>query len=76
MADSILPGDLVLVEKTQVANNGEIVVALLEDEATVKRFFRSGKRIELRADNPEYADIIPEQDFHLLGRVTALMRRY
>ena len=76
MADSILPGDLVLVEKTGAANNGEIVVALLEEEATVKRFFRDGKRIELRADNPEFDHIIPQEDFQILGRVTALMRRY
>jgi SOS-response transcriptional repressor LexA len=42
----------------------------------VKRFFRSGKKIELRADNPEFAHIIPQEDFQILGRVTALMRRY
>ncbi len=76
MADSILPGDLVLVEKAQVANNGEIVVALLEEEATVKRFYRVDKRVELRADNPEFEDIIPQENFLILGRVTALMRRY
>jgi repressor LexA len=76
MADSILPNDLVLVEKAQVANNGEVVVALLENEATVKRFFRSKGRIELRSDNPEYEHIIPQEDFQILGRVTALMRRY
>ncbi len=76
MADSILPGDLVLVEKAAVPNNGEIVVALLEEEATVKRFFRSNGRVELRSDNPEYDHIIPQQDFQILGRVTALMRRY
>ncbi len=76
MADSILPGDLVLVEKAQVANNGEIVVALLEEEATVKRFYRSGGRVELRSDNPEFEHIIPQGDFQILGRVTALMRRY
>lgn len=76
MADSILPGDLVLVERVQVANNNEIVVALIEEEATVKRFFRSGKKIELRADNPEFDHIIPQEDFQILGRVTALMRRY
>jgi repressor LexA len=76
MADAILPGDLVLVEKAPVANNGEVVVALLEEEATVKRFFRIGKKIELRSDNPEYDHIIPELDFQILGRVTALMRRY
>lgn len=76
MADSILPNDLVLVEKTPVANSGEIVVALLENEASVKRLYRSGSKIELRSDNPEYPHIIPQGEFQLLGRVTALMRRY
>lgn len=76
MADSILPGDLVLVEKVQTANNGEIVVALIENEATVKRYFRDGKRLELRSDNPEFDHIIPQGDFQIIGRVTALMRRY
>lgn len=76
MADSILPGDLVLVEKAATANNGEIVVAMLESEATVKRFFREGKRVELRSDNPEFDHIIPQDEFQIVGRVTALMRRY
>ena len=76
MADSILPGDLVLVEKAQVAHNGEIVVALIEDEATVKRFYRKGSEIRLRSDNPEFEDIIPQEQLQILGRVTALMRRY
>ncbi len=76
MADSILPGDLVLVEKAPTANNGEIVVAMLESEATVKRYFREGKRVELRSDNPEFDHIIPQDEFSIVGRVTALMRRY
>lgn len=76
MAEAILPGDLVLVERTQVANNGQVVVALLDNEATVKRFFREGKRIELRSDNPEYDHIIPQEEFLILGAVTSLMRRY
>lgn len=76
MADSILPGDLVLVEKSPVAHNGEIVVALLEDEATVKRFYKKGQQVRLRSDNPEFEDIVPDGEFQLLGRVTALMRRY
>lgn len=76
MADSILPGDLVLVEKSPVAHNGEIVVAMLEDEATVKRFYKKGTDIRLKSDNPEFEDIIPRGHLQLLGRVTALMRRY
>lgn len=76
MADSILPGDLVLVEKAPIATNGEIVVALLEDEATVKRFYKKGSEIRLKSDNPEFDDIIPGNQLQILGRVTALMRRY
>lgn len=76
MADSILPGDLVLVEKTPTALNGEIVVALIEDEATVKRFYKKGSEIRLKSDNPEFEDIVPQGRLELLGRVTALMRRY
>jgi repressor LexA len=76
MADAILPGDMVLVEKQQVASNGEIVVALLEDEATVKRFYKKGSEVRLKSDNPEFDDIVPEDHLQILGRVTALMRRY
>ena len=76
MADSILPGDLVLVERAPTAYNGEIVVAMIEDEATVKRFYKKGSEIRLRSDNPEFDDIIPEGNLQILGRVTALMRRY
>lgn len=76
MADGILPGDLILVEQTPTVNNGEIVVALLEDEATVKRFYKKGPEIRLKSDNPDFADIIPDEHLQLLGRVTSLMRRY
>lgn len=76
MADSILPGDLVLVEQSPVAHNGEIVVAMMEEEATVKRFYKKGSEIRLRSDNPEFDDIVPRGDLQILGRVTALMRRY
>ena len=76
MAYSILPGDLVLVEQTQVAHNGEIIVALIEDEATVKRFYKKGSEIRLQSDNPEFEDIIPQDSLQILGRVTALMRKY
>lgn len=76
MADSILPGDLVLVERTVTARHGEIVVALLEDEATVKRFFQKDGILKFTSDNPDYEDIVPSERFQILGRVRALMRRY
>lgn len=76
MAEAIQPGDLVLVERCSTARNGEIVVARIEDEATVKRYYREPGRIVLRADNPDYDNLVFTDDVPILGRVTALFRRY
>ncbi|HXE73488.1 MAG TPA: transcriptional repressor LexA [Candidatus Nitrosotenuis sp.] len=76
MAQAILPGDLVLVEPCPNPANGEIVVALIDQEATVKRYHRQGDQVILRADNPAYADIIVTHDLRIAGRVRALVRRY
>ena len=70
---AILDGDLVLVRPRQEANNGEIVVALVDDEATVKRFHREGSRIELIAENPAYAPIVPDR-LSIVGDVRAVIR--
>ncbi|MEG0780939.1 MAG: transcriptional repressor LexA [Oscillospiraceae bacterium] len=71
----ILPGDLVVVKKQVVAQNGEIVVALLEDEATVKRFSRRDGAIWLLPENDAYTPIDGSRA-SILGRVTAVVRRY
>ncbi len=76
MADGILPGDLVLVEPDVQVHRSEIVVAMVEDEATVKRFYPEVDRVVLRSDNPAYQDIVVARDFRVLGRVSALLRRY
>lgn len=76
MADSILPGDMVLVERGQTAHRNEIVVAMIEDEATVKRFIPEKDRVLLRSDNPRYADIVVQNNLQLLGRVKGLVRQY
>jgi repressor LexA len=76
MADGILPGDLVLVEPEVQVHRSEIVVAMVEDEATVKRFYPEVDRVVLRSDNPAYQDIVVARDFRVLGRVSALLRRY
>lgn len=76
MAEAIQPGDLVLVEPGLHPNRGEIVVALIDDEATVKRFLPEADRVILRSDNPYYADIVVSKDFRVAGRVTALIRKY
>lgn len=71
----ILDGDIVVVCKTPVAENGEIVVALIEDEATVKRFYREEGHIRLQPENPAYDPIIVEECM-LLGTVVSVVRYY
>jgi repressor LexA len=69
----ILDGDLILVRQQSWADNGDIVVAMLEDEATVKRFFRDKDAIRLQPENPQYAPIIT-RDVVILGKVTGVFR--
>ena len=71
----ILPGDLVVVHRQSTANNGEIVVALLEDEATVKRLSRKGGQTWLLPENEDYSPI-DGTNASLMGRVSAVVRRY
>ncbi|MGE5672784.1 MAG: transcriptional repressor LexA [Mycobacterium leprae] len=70
----ILDGDYVLVRRQQSASNGEIVVALIEDEATVKRFFKEQGHIRLQPEN-RYMDPIIVPSVQILGRVVGLIRR-
>ena len=74
----ILDGDYVLVRPQKTAANGEIVVALIDDEATVKRFYKKANRVELRAENPAYEPIQVHQSdprsIGLVGRVVGVFR--
>lgn len=72
---AICDGDLVIVEKTPVAENGEIVVALIDDEATVKRFFKENGHFRLQPENDNYEPIIVDE-LAVLGKVIALIRNY
>ncbi|MCE5216797.1 transcriptional repressor LexA [bacterium] len=72
--DGILSGDLVVVQRQETAQNGEIVVALLDDEATVKRFYRHDGEIELRPANSTMEPIFAQR-VALLGRVRGVIRR-
>ena len=71
----ILPGDLVVVHRQQTALNGEIVVALLGEEATVKRLSREKGQIWLLPENDAY-EPIDGSEAVLLGKVTAVVRQY
>jgi repressor LexA len=70
----ILDGDLLAVHKTAEARSGQIVVARIEDEVTVKRLRRKGARIELVAENPEYAPIVVEGALAIEGLAVGLIR--
>lgn len=71
----ILNGDIVIVNQTPVAENGEIVVALIDDEATVKRFYQENDYIRLQPENDEYPPIIVD-NCTILGKVITLIRSY
>jgi len=70
----IFDGDYVVVRQTPVASDGEIVVAMIEDEATVKRFFREAGRIRLQPENREMEPIYSDE-VQLLGRVVGVFRK-
>lgn len=72
---AILDGDLVVVERTPVADNGDIVVALIDDEATVKRFFKENGYFRLQPENDNYEPIIVDE-LAVLGKVKMVIRNY
>lgn len=67
-------GDVVVVRKQDDADHGDVVAALLEDEATVKTLVRDGAKTILRAENPAYAPIEVSGESRILGKVVALLR--
>ena len=69
----ILPGDLVVVHQQREAHNGEIIVALIEDEATVKRLKRKGSEVWLMPENDAYSPI-DGRNASILGKVSAVIR--
>ena len=72
----ILDGDHVIVRQRPTAANGTIVIALLDDEATIKRFFKSGDQIRLQPEHPTMEPILVDanQHFSILGTVEAVFR--
>ncbi|MBD3349371.1 MAG: transcriptional repressor LexA [Candidatus Eisenbacteria bacterium] len=74
----ILDGDIVVVQPQSTARNGEVVVALIDDDATVKTYIKKKGRVVLRPENEEFDDIILDEksgEARLLGKVVGLMRK-
>ena len=75
--DHILPGDMVLVNKQDTADQGDIVVVLIGEEATLKRFKRDGKKITLMPSNPDYQPVILNEhsgSVRIIGKIEAVIR--
>lgn len=71
----IFDGDNVIIQKTETAENGEIVAALIDDSATVKRFYKEKDQIRLHPENKAFSDIIVKNCV-ILGKVVGLIRKY
>ncbi len=71
----IFNGDLAIIEKTQTATNGDIIVALIENEATIKRFFKEANHIRLQPENSTMDPIIVDE-CSILGKLVGIFRTY
>lgn len=69
----IYEGDQIIIKKQNTANNGEVIVALVDDSATVKRFYKENGHIRLQPEN-DYMDPIIVNDCEILGKVIGLIR--
>jgi repressor LexA len=67
-------GDLAVVKQQQTAQNGDVIVALIDDEATIKRFFREGRKVRLQPENPAMEPIIVDK-CAVLGKVVLSIHR-
>ena len=74
--EGIMEGDLVIVERGREPRNGDIVVAEVDGEWTIKYFRKVGKDVVLEAANPKYKPIRPKSELRLGGVVTAVIRKY
>ncbi|MBI3544248.1 MAG: repressor LexA, partial [Deltaproteobacteria bacterium] len=76
--DGILDGDYVVIKKQMQAENGQTVVALINNEATIKRFYRRAGQVELHAANPKYKPIIVAEsesdEFKIEGILMGVIR--
>jgi SOS regulatory protein LexA len=76
IGEGIMEGDLVIVEKGHEPKSGNVVIAEVDGEWTMKYFRKQGKQITLEAANPKYPVIRPKQELKIGGIVTAVVRKY
>ena len=71
----IYEGDTAIIEKTNIVQNGEIAVAVVNEAITLKRFYKESSRIKLQSENPAYKPIY-SQDVKIVGRLAGIIRNY
>lgn len=76
IGEGIMEGDLVIVEKSREPKSGDIVIAEVDGEWTMKYFRKQGKSVFLEAANPKYPNIFPKAELRMGGVVTAVIRKY
>jgi SOS regulatory protein LexA len=76
IGEGIMEGDLVIVEKGREPKSGDIVIAEVDGEWTMKYFRKQGENVFLEAANPKYPNIIPRTELLMGGVVTAVIRKY
>ena len=77
IGDGIVENDLVVVKPQPIAQNNDIIAAMIDGEATVKRFIKDSKGVWLHASNPKYAPIdFRREDAKVIGKIVGLVRDY
>jgi SOS regulatory protein LexA len=76
IGEGIMEGDLVIIEKGKQPRNGDVVIAEVDGDWTLKYFKKRGKQVILEAANPKYPIIIPRTELKIGGVVTAVIRKY
>lgn len=74
--EGIKPGDLVLVDRGRTAKNGNIILAQIDGEWTLKFLEKKGRQVRLLAANPKYPPLVPKQELNLGGVIVGVVRRY
>ncbi len=72
----IVEGDMVIVDRSRQPKNGDIIVASVDNDWTMKYYIKEGSKIILRPANKRFTDIIPDQELQIAGVVTSVIRKY
>ena len=76
IGEGIKEKDLVIVERGREPKNGDIILAEVDGNWTMKYFRKKGKKVTLEAANPKYPPIVPQEELRIAGVITAVVRKY